>query len=614
MMGINRINLASRKLIQIPVLFFLFSVSSVFAQQKSEKLELADEYFKRENYEKALELYEDLKGNPATDKRLFSNYLTCLDKLKPTKAEAASKKFLKRYPEDIFYFLNHYKRILEIEHKSEEAGKFAESKLTPLFLKSSQGVTDGFTFFEDAKDTVRSEQILDQGIRKFGLANFWELRLEKDLRQKHFKEAAEMLVKIIAGKLLPDSELESKLQEKIALSEFSKQMQIALLRQIQAEPGNNSYPSFLAWIYMQKGDYEGALKQYLSLDLLDNNGGIRCFQLAEFAVNSEEEKAAIKSYEAIIRNFPNSQYRFLSQQKCMQLREQGVRNTFPVNKNDVRELIHEYQELSNSQYLNAWELTMKVAELYGKYLNRPDSAILVLDGSMKSMRWPPVFLNRAKILLGDMYLLQDEPWEASLLYGQVEKDEAESIVGYEAKLKNAKVFYYKGDFELCKELLDVLKQSTSRDISNDAIELGLLIQDIMAEDTTGFFLSKFAEIDLLTYQGNYPESIDRIEKMAFTTSNPVVMEKLRFRLFRNYEATRQFDKALAELEQIYKVKASDLYLDDALFYSGFIYAEQKKDKEKAMEFFLMLIKEKPGSVYVAEARKRLRQLRGDFAN
>jgi tetratricopeptide (TPR) repeat protein len=298
----------------------------------------------------------------------------------------------------------------------------------------------------------------------------------------------------------------------------------------------------------------------------------------------------------------------------MQLREQGVRNTFPVNKNDVRELILQYQELSNSQYLNAWELTMKVAELYGKYLNRPDSAILVLDGSMKSMRWPPVFLNRAKILLGDMYLLQDEPWEASLLYGQVEKDEAESIVGYEAKLKNAKVFYYKGDFELCKELLDVLKQSTSRDISNDAIELGLLIQDIMAEDTTGFFLSKFAEIDLLTYQGNYPESIDRIEKMAFTTSNPVVMEKLRFRLFRNYEATRQFDKALAELDQIYKVKASDLYLDDALFYSGLIYAEHKKDKEKAMEFFLMLIKEKPGSVYVAEARKRLRQLRGDFAN
>jgi tetratricopeptide (TPR) repeat protein len=298
----------------------------------------------------------------------------------------------------------------------------------------------------------------------------------------------------------------------------------------------------------------------------------------------------------------------------MQLKEQVVKNTFPVDKNEVRLLIEEYRTLMNSQYLNAWELTMKVAELYGKYLNRPDSAIMELDNSMKTMRWPGTFLSRGKILLADMYVLKDEPWEASLLYGQVEKDEAESLTGYEAKLKNAKVFYFKGEFELCKEILDVLKQSTSRDISNDAIELGLLIQDILAEDTTGFILSKFAEIDLLAYQGNFPESIDRIEKLAFTTSNPVVMEKLRFRLFKNYEATRQFDKALAELDQIFKTKASDLYLDDALYFSGIIYAEQKKDKEKAMEYFLSLIKEKPGSVYIADARKRLRILRGDFAN
>jgi tetratricopeptide (TPR) repeat protein len=233
---------------------------------------------------------------------------------------------------------------------------------------------------------------------------------------------------------------------------------------------------------------------------------------------------------------------------------------------------------------------------------------------MKSRRWPTSIQNRAKVLLGDMYILKDEPWEASLLYGQVEKDEAETLTGYEAKLKNAKVFYFKGEFELCQEQLDVLKQSTSRDISNDAIELGLLLQDILAEDTTGFFLSKFADIDLLTFQGNYPAAIDQIEKLAFTTSNPVVLERLKFRLFTNYQATRQFEKALKELDELYKNKASDLYLDDALFYSGVIVSDQLKDKEKAIEFFLKLIKEIPGSVYVAEARKRLRILRGDSVN
>jgi tetratricopeptide (TPR) repeat protein len=213
-----------------------------------------------------------------------------------------------------------------------------------------------------------------------------------------------------------------------------------------------------------------------------------------------------------------------------------------------------------------------------------------------------------------MYILKDEPWEASLLYGQVEKDEAESLVGYEAKLKNAKVFYFKGEFELAEEQLDVLKQSTSRDISNDAIELGLLIQDLLAEDTTGYFLSKFADIDLLAYQGNFNGSIELIEQLTVAISNPVVMEKLRFRLYHNYASIREFDKALEQLDLIYKAKASELYLDDALFYSGNIWADKKKDKDKAIEFFLSLIKEIPGSVFVVEARKRLRILRGDAVN
>lgn len=599
-------------LILLHAAMFLLMQPFLMAQNKNDKLELAEEYFKRENYEKALDIYEDIKGNPETDRKIFEHYLKCLDKLKPSKTDAASKKFMKRYPEELPYFLNHYKRLASAD--KEEAGKFARTRLQPLFLKAASTTQEGFAFLTDAGDSIQSSALLEEGIRKFGLGTFWEMRLEQLLKQKKSAPAADLVVKLISSRVMEVNELEGKLQEKIPLKEFTRALQVALLKQIQAEPGNTAYPSFLAWIYMQKGDYEGALKQYLALDLLDNNGGIRCYQLGEFAVNASEDKAAIRAFEAIMREFPQSQYRFLSQQKCIQLKEQVVKNTFPVDKNEVRLLIEEYRTLMNSQYLNAWELTMKVAELYGKYLNRPDSAIMELDNSMKTMRWPGTFLSRGKILLADMYVLKDEPWEASLLYGQVEKDEAESLSGYEAKLKNARVFYFKGEFELCKEILDVLKLSTSRDISNDAIELGLLIQDILAEDTTGFILSKFAEVDLLTYQGNYPESIDRIEKLAFTTSNPVVMEKLRFRLFKNYEATRQFDKALAELDQIYKAKASDLYLDDALYFSGIIYAEQKKDKEKAMAFFLNLIKEKPGSVYISDARKRLRILRGDFAN
>lgn len=600
-------------LVNVALIFFS-SAGITFAQSKTEKLELAEEYFRRANFEKALDLYEELKGDPVTDRKILQHYLECLDKLKPGKGDAASKKFMKRYPEELIFFTTHYRRLSKNPQEKQNRLKFSESKLKPMFLTTADAVQEGLAFFEEAGDTVQASALLEDGIRRFGIGGFWEIRLNQLLQRRKNQDAAELIVSLVASSLTGPEEIQARIQEALASSDFSRALQVSFLRRIQSEPGNSIYPSFLAWIYMQKGDYEGALRQNLALDLLDRNGGIRSYQLGEFAMNAGEDKAAIRCFEAIMRDFPASQYRFLSQQKCMQLKEQVVKNTFPVNHGDVRLLIGEYRDLMNSQFLNVWELTMKVSELYGKYLNRPDSAILELERSMQTLRWPPSLLNRAKILLADMYVLKDEPWEASLLYGQVEKDEAESLTGYEAKLKNARLFYYKGEFELCSEILDVLKQSTSRDISNDAIELGLLIQDILAEDTTGFILSRFAEIDLLTWQGNYPESLSSIEKLLLTNSSAIVREKLHFRLFRNYEATRQFDKALIELDQIRREKASDLYADDALYFSGIIYAEQKKDKEKAMEFFLNLIKEIPGSVYISDARKRLRQLRGDFAN
>ena len=604
----------SGKALGFSILLFLVSISISFGQTKTEKKDLADEYFKRENYQKALENYEALAGDENWDAQIFNKYILSLDKVKPAKTEAVIKKYLKKYPNEMVYQTFQFTYLKNTKKDEKDLEKFTNGKLIPWFLKTSERTKTGYMFFLENASPAYAGQLLDAGIKTFGLSVLWKEMFQIQLLEKKYADLANTIVKLLEQRVMEEVELETFLQEPIGQDELSKKLQIELLKQIQTKPNEAVYPSFLAWIYMQKKDFEGALIQYKALDMLENTGGTRVYQLGEFAINSDLNRVAIKCFEFVIQSFPASQYRFLAQQKLVQLREDVVKNTYPVKKEDVKELIQEYNNLANSQYLNVYDLTMKVAELCGKYLNKPDSAIVILEESFKTRRWPFNLQNKAKIMLGDMYILKDEPWEASLLYGQVEKDEAESLVGYEAKLKNAKVFYFKGEFELCQEQLDVLKQGTSRDISNDAIELGLLLQDLLAEDTTGFFLSKFADIDLLIFQGNYAASIDQIEKLTFTISNPVVLEKLKFRLYKNFAATRQLDKALEQLDQIYKTKASELYIDDALFFSGVIYSDNLKDKEKAMGYFLSLIKEIPGSVFVAEARKRLRILRGDTVN
>lgn len=56
----------------------------------------------------------------------------------------------------------------------------------------------------------------------------------------------------------------------------------------------------------------------------------------------------------------------------------------------------------------------------------------------------------------------------------------------------------------------------------------------------------------------------------------------------------------------------DILADDAFFTIAEIYERQLMDKNKAMEQYQNLMVQFPGSVYVAEARKRFRELRGDF--
>ena len=65
----------------------------------------------------------------------------------------------------------------------------------------------------------------------------------------------------------------------------------------------------------------------------------------------------------------------------------------------------------------------------------------MLNEVLQLSRYDDKLKARAKLDLGDIYLLKGEPWESTLLYSQVEKDMKEDPLGHEAKLRNAKLSY-----------------------------------------------------------------------------------------------------------------------------------------------------------------------------
>ena len=271
-----------------------------------------------------------------------------------------------------------------------------------------------------------------------------------------------------------------------------------------------------------------------------------------------------------------------------------------------------------------WRLHRSEALLFANYLDQKDSAIQIINKLLTNPRTSLHLKSKAKLDLGDIYLLKGEPWESTLLYSQVEKVQKENPIGYEAKLKNAKLSYYKGDFRLAQEHLDILKQATTREIANDALDLSMRIKENIAFDSVGEALKQYASIELLLYQNKNEQALKQIQMLKegkvknasndslTSISNQTILDDVYWLEANIRMRQGEFEKSIDLLQKIIQDFGDDILADDAYFLQGEIYERQLGQKEKAMEIYREFLNKYPGSVYAAEARKRFRSLRGDF--
>ncbi len=390
----------------------------------------------------------------------------------------------------------------------------------------------------------------------------------------------------------------------------------ALYSKIQQEPNELAYNELLIWFFVQKQRFSRALLQEKATDKrLKLNGG-RVYDLGTLAMNNKEYKTAAEAFDYITTTYPQGQLYPFARRLVINAREEQVKNTYPVDKAEIRKLISDYQRMLQEIGTNAktLEALRSTANLYGNYLDSKDTALTVLDLAIDLGKTDRNFVDKCKLDKGDIYLLKGEPWESTLLYSQVEKSQKEELLGYEAKLKNAKLHYYKGDFAVSKDILDVLKLATSREIANDAEQLSLLIVDNTGMDSTEAAMREYAAIDLLLFQNKTDEAIDKLNLMWAKYAEHSLADEVLWLRANTYLKQGKTTEALDDLKKIVTAYPNDILGDDALFTQAKVYEERLKDKQAAMDAYQKVLTQYPGSIYGAEARKRFRVLRGDTVN
>jgi tetratricopeptide (TPR) repeat protein len=572
---------------------------------------LAREYASRGEYEKAAFLFDKLKSDEQLAPAVLPDYVATLQALKRYKdAEKLLKKAIKQHPEEGTYSVllgtlyaaagdaaaadKQYQRVIAQLTPAQVAPIAAE------FTKRQLPAWVERTYLRGRELARNNTEYAPQLIQFYTQSQEQDKLLAETL---HLVERDERQLPFVRNML------QNALRDEKDFDALEK----ILLTKVQAQPDQNAYSELLLWLQVQRHDFVGALVQARAIDRRTQAQGTRVLMLAGIAQRNRDYATAIAACEYVAREYRTGPNYGLARQLLLQAREAQVRDTYPVDPAQVQALATDYEKLLTElgRSPEAAPVMRQLANLYAFQLDNKPKAMALLQEVVAMPRASADVVDEAKTTLGDLYLLKGEPWEATLLYSQVEKAHPEAPLGYEAKLRNARLSYFAGDFKLAQSHLDILKEATTREIANDALQLSLLIQESTVEDTLGLALKDYAAVEQLVFQNKIVQAEAGLDGLLRKYPGHALQDDALLLKARLQRRTGDYAAAVRTLAQITSNPKYDVLSDDALFLTAEIQDENLKDKAQAQVLYQQVLTKYPGSIYVAEARKRFRRLRGD---
>lgn len=592
------------------VFIVLAMLMSFCVQAQSDGQNLARQYLQNGETEKAAIIYQNLfKQN---NEPFFQEYFNCLIQLKQfSDAEVVAKKMIRKYPENVSYQLalgNVYR-----EQGNQARAEALDDQILKALPSDPQKILEAATLVYATERTdfaikifLQGRKILkDEHLFSYQLISLYRIKKNKFLMTDEYLNLLQVNPEYL-------EQAQNHISALFDGAEDYEKLKNALLKLIQKHPQQIAYTELLIWQYLQQNEYDLSLNQAIALNRRLHENGSRIFQLCQTIVANEAYDTAIRGYEYLISKdksadiFIPAKIELINTKNLKIISGNYVQNDLLSLVKDYYHLLDEFGRNSNTVFA-----IQKLARLEAFKLHHLAEAEKLLEEAINIKNIRPVVLAACKMDLGDVYLLDNQPWEATLLFSQVEKDMPNTVVGQEARFRNAQLAYYTGDFVWAKAQLDILKAATSQLIANDALNLSLLISDNITFDTTGNALKMYARADLLLFKEQYKQALitlDSIENNfpGNSLSDDVYMAKAKI-----YIQERNYNRAMENLQKISAEYADGLWADDALFMMADLYENRLLDESKAAAFYRKIITDYPGSLWLNEARKRFRHLRGD---
>lgn len=585
-------------------IFLLFSVLA-FAQNE----QLAQNYFEKGEFEKALMIYQDLEKRQPNNTFFIQKIAASMQQLQQyDKAREFLAEKLEKTRQPILLIELGYN--YQLQQDSANAEKYYNMALDVVAENPGNVYSIANNFeqkvllqkalkaYEIATEVNKSLNFDYQMALLQGQLGNMDLMIDRLLQYSYNNRQNLPIVQNQLSRFMNEETQET----------FNVSLRKALLLNVQ-KTQDIFWNQFLSWFFVQQKEYGKAFIQEKAIFKRDPDTFHNIVTLAKLAVEENEDETAREILAFILENTQDPDLQMQAHNYLLEMDiEAATDKEYAAIKQRIETLLTEF---GISPY--SLNLQLLKANFEAFHLKNTAAAVETLNKALE-LQLNKYQKAEVKMKLADVLLLDEKFNQAIIYYAQIEEDLKNDAVGHVASLKVAKSSYYKGDFEWAQKQLKVLKSSSSQLIANDALELYLLITDNTVEDSTQTALKKFAKADFKLYQNKKDDALAQFQDILATDKTESIQDVTLLRIGKLLESTGQYDLALQSYQQIIEKYKEGIYVDEALFFSAEIYNKQLQDPEKAKPLYEKVIFEHQDSIYFVEGRKQFRQLRGDITS
>ncbi len=381
---------------------------------------------------------------------------------------------------------------------------------------------------------------------------------------------------------------------------------------IDKNSSNYMANELFSWYQTNLGKHDKALEYTIKADDISKQGGRLILTFAGNAEQAGNTEIALEAYQYLIDQGKDNKFftsAIYSYTRTLEAKMMFDKN---LSKENIQTIIKRYRTIIEEfpKSTTAADAYLEIARLQKDRLNDYKNSEETLFELTKEIPGAPqagtamVELSEIFISRGDLVEAKGFLETAKARYGRSNRDLLE-IVGY----RQALIEYYTGNLDSAEALFLVLSEAKDNDIANDVLEKSSIISDKYKEEEKVKIFAA-AEYDMIRLDtasaiSNYESIINELRN--FDTE---IWQRSHLILSDIYLARKNNQKADFYLEEFIKNLPDGVHSDKAIFKL----ANNKVaagENSKAIELYSKILISFPNSIYLDQARLKIRELRGE---